>query len=414
MYDLTQTSTGLQSYQEALQVGRLIQHWLKHEQVIDRNAQGSFLRRPVPSDFFILMRSKTHIRQIERAFLDLQLPCQSPRKGGLLKTLEAADIQALLNFLLMPSNQLALAHVLRSPIFQCTEVDLEYLARDQTGKTWWQKLQDAPSKCLQNAAKLLQDWLALAGRLPVHDLLDRIYAQGRVMEVYAATAPPLMRAKVLANLEAFLHLALDIHGGRYPSLSRMIDELARLNQGDDEESPDEGESNALELEGVEEEGLEGGEEEMDTEMDVDMETEVPAEPEVPAEMAEEMDMGDGEEFVDYLFSDVDENEEMNEEDDYMSKVEEMIEGMFTESKVDSVLKKYFKTSDNEKMITESKKQKLSKKLESVCESKSQLMVSKKLVNKYPNAKLVGKTVNKNLVFESNNRKIRVTKDGQIL
>jgi hypothetical protein len=66
------------------------------------------------------------------------------------------------------------------------------------------------------------------------------------------------------------------------------------------------------------------------------------------------------------------------------------------------------------MITESKKQKLSKKLESVCESKSQLMVSKKLVNKYPNAKLVGKTVNKNLVFESNNRKIRVTKDGQIL
>ncbi len=253
MYDLTQTSTGLQSYQEALQVGRLIQHWLKHEQVIDRNAQGSFLRRPVPSDFLILMRSKTHIRQIERAFLDLQLPCQSPRKGGLLKTLEAADIQALLNFLLMPSNQLALAHVLRSPIFQCTELDLEYLARDQTGQTWWQKLQDAPSKCLQNAAKLLQDWLALAGRLPVHDLLDRIYAQGRVMEVYAATAPPLMRAKVLANLEAFLHLALDIHGGRYPSLSRMIDELARLNQGDDEESPDEGESNALELEGVEDE-----------------------------------------------------------------------------------------------------------------------------------------------------------------
>jgi hypothetical protein len=28
--------------------------------------------------------------------------------------------------------------------------------------------------------------------------------------------------------------------------------------------------------------------------------------------------------------------------------------------------------------------------------------------------LVGKTVNKNLVFESNNKQIKVTKDGQIL
>jgi hypothetical protein len=188
--------------------------------------------------------------------------------------------------------------------------------------------------------------------------------------------------------------------------------LSALNLNDLEE--EDMESIVNKLEGVEEDGLEGGgEEEMDTEMDVDMETEVPADDEVPAEMAEGME--DGEEFVDYLFSDVEEGTEMEvEEGDYMSKVEEMIEGMFTESKVDSVLKKYFKTSNNEKMITESKKQKLSKKLESVCESKSQLMVSKKLVNKYPNAKLVGKTVNKNLVFESNNQKIRVTKDGQIL
>ena len=42
------------------------------------------------------------------------------------------------------------------------------------------------------------------------------------------------------------------------------------------------------------------------------------------------------------------------------------------------------------------------------------MMSKKLLNKYPNAKLVGKTVNKNLVFESNNKQIKITKDGQIL
>jgi hypothetical protein len=188
--------------------------------------------------------------------------------------------------------------------------------------------------------------------------------------------------------------------------------LSALNLNDLEE--DDIESIINKLEGVEEEGLEGGEEEMDVDMEVDSEEPVEPTMEPEGEMAEEMDMGNSEEFVDYLFSDVDGSEEMSEEDGYMSKMEEMIEGMFTESKVDNVLKKYFKTSENEKVIAESKKSKLSEKLESVCESKSQLMASKKLVNKYPDFKLVGKTVNKNLVFESNNRQIKISKNGQIL
>ena len=168
------------------------------------------------------------------------------------------------------------------------------------------------------------------------------------------------------------------------------------------------------LEGVEEDGLDGGEEEMD----VDMEVETPAEPEgempaeVEGEMAEEMDMEDAESYVDSLF-------DMNEEDetegvDLMGKMEEMIEGMFTESKVDSVLKKYFKTTEGEKMINEEKKSKMINKLKTVSESKSQFVTSQKLISKYPNTKLVGKTVNKNLVFESNNKQIKITKDGQIL
>ena len=168
------------------------------------------------------------------------------------------------------------------------------------------------------------------------------------------------------------------------------------------------------LEGVEEEGLDGGEEEMD----VDMEVETPAEPEgempadVEGEMAEEMDMEDAESYVDSLF-------DMNEEDDaegidLMGKMEEMIEGMFTESKVDSVLKKYFKTTEGEKMINEDKKSKMIERLKTVSESKSQFNLSQKLISKYPNTKLVGKTVNKNLVFESNNKQIKITKDGQIL
>ncbi|MCX8005291.1 MAG: ATP-dependent exonuclease, partial [Burkholderiaceae bacterium] len=71
-------------------------------------------------------------------------------------------------------------------------------------------------------------------------LLDRIYHEGDVRRRYAATTPPAAVAQVQANLDAFLELALAIDAGRYPSLPRFIDELARLRESGEQEAPDEG------------------------------------------------------------------------------------------------------------------------------------------------------------------------------
>jgi ATP-dependent helicase/nuclease subunit A len=80
----------------------------------------------------------------------------------------------------------------------------------------------------------------LADRLPVHDLLDRIYFEGDVKHRYAAAVPDVMRATVLANLQAFLEIALNVDAGRYPSLPGFLRKLAELRRADDNESPDEG------------------------------------------------------------------------------------------------------------------------------------------------------------------------------
>jgi ATP-dependent helicase/nuclease subunit A len=45
---------------------------------------------------------------------------------------------------------------------------------------------------------------------------------------------------VRANLEAFIALALQLDSGRFPSLPRFVDELARLMRADEQEAPDEG------------------------------------------------------------------------------------------------------------------------------------------------------------------------------
>jgi ATP-dependent helicase/nuclease subunit A len=91
----------------------------------------------------------------------------------------------------------------------------------------------------------------------VHDLLDQIYAEHDVRMRYAIASDDLLRPQVLANMDAFLELALNHDGGRYPSLGRFIAEIKAMRQGDDDETPDEGEMD-LESEAVESIELDDG------------------------------------------------------------------------------------------------------------------------------------------------------------
>jgi len=60
-----------------------------------------------------------------------------------------------------------------------------------------------------------------------------------VLARYAAVLPSEMRAKVTANLHAFMEIALSVDAGRYPSLPRFLQELRELRDGRDD-APDEG------------------------------------------------------------------------------------------------------------------------------------------------------------------------------
>jgi ATP-dependent helicase/nuclease subunit A len=245
----------------AAHIARIASNWIVNEDGKERRARYG--------DTMVLVRSRTHLATYEEALRARHIPFLSSRRGGLLDTLEAEDVQALLMFLITPFADLALAQVLRTPIFACSDADLMCLAQqlpfDETtshstkpasgqvagypagggieggGASWWQRLQHlaTPSLTLQHAAELLQRWLALADKLPVHDLLDRIYFEGDVLARYSAMLPIEMRAKVTANLHAFMEIALSVDSGRYPSLPRFLQELRELRDSRDD-APDEG------------------------------------------------------------------------------------------------------------------------------------------------------------------------------
>jgi len=101
------------------------------------------------------------------------------------------------------------------------------------------------------------------------------------------------------------------------------------------------------------------------------------------------------------------------EDDDVSKIGDMFETLFSESKVDKVLEKYFTPSKTEKQLLETKKINV-KNIKTLSESISQEVASLKFIKKSPEAKLIGKTNKNNLIFESNGGQVKISPKGIIL
>ena len=228
----------LRRAQEADVVANGIKTIVESWQVLDDEK----LRPADYRDVMILTRGRKQLRSYELALRAAAVPYASARHGGLLDSLEAQDLLALLQFLLRPSDDLSLVHLLRAPYFACSDNDLILLAQ-HVGASWWQRLNaldSTASPVLTRARACLERWLQLAPHLPVHDLLDRIYFEAELEQRYARAVPAAMMAAVQANLLAFMELSLKLDSGRYPSLGRFLTDLKALQNAPDVEAPDEG------------------------------------------------------------------------------------------------------------------------------------------------------------------------------
>jgi ATP-dependent helicase/nuclease subunit A len=200
-------------------------------------ADGERLRPLTGDDIMILLRDRTHARFYEEALRRAGIPYTGTGRGAFMQSLEVRDLMHLLRHLAEPYNDLALASALRSPLFAASEDDLLRLAQSPPGP-WRARLErltaeQAPDGALSRARQLLPRWSSYVGRVPVHDLLDRIYCEGNVVARYLAAAVPHLRPRVEANLNRFLELALEVDSGRYPSLSHFLAYLDRQAEQDD-------------------------------------------------------------------------------------------------------------------------------------------------------------------------------------
>ena len=223
---------------EARQIASRIQTLIEDNTAVTKDAVTRALQY---GDIIILLRQRTHVGAYEQALRDAQIPYLSDSKGALLDNLEVHDLECLLNILISPYDNLALAQVLRSPVMGLSSEQLLPLAT-ATGGTWYERLAGLATERQQPFADIhaqLEHWRALAGHIPVHDLLDRIFHEAEVFQRYEAAFPAALKPRVHASLTRFIELALEVDNGRYPSLPRFLDQLNRLRQSDNDQ-PDEG------------------------------------------------------------------------------------------------------------------------------------------------------------------------------
>jgi len=117
--------------------------------------------------------------------------------------------------------------------------------------------------------------------------------------------------------------------------------------------------------------------------------------------------------------------EVGESDGYKTKINAIMDGMFTESKVDKILSKYFVETSEEKKMNESKKvqtyikKKINKvnvmeEIKNLSETIEQELTSEFILRENESAKFIGKTNLKNLIFENEGKQIKVSPKGEIL
>lgn len=158
------------------------------------------------------------------------------------------------------------------------------------------------------------------------------------------------------------------------------------------------------FEDLEGDDIEDGEEDMDLDMDMDLGGEEDMDLELEPETTEMIELYNNEN---------------------MSGVEKTMDEIFSESKVDKVLSKYFVITENEKKQVEEKQTRkylvekaerilIRKEIRRLCETVEQELTANTLIKKSKNIKFLGKTNKNNLIFENKGEQIKISTKGEIL
>ncbi len=153
------------------------------------------------------------------------VPVAGADRMKLMDQLAVQDLVALADVLLMPEDDLALAVVLKSPLFGLDDDALFELAYKREPRSLWSALKDkaASDARFAEAHQRLSAWLSRADLLPPYEFFSELLgAEGQIMRerMLVRLGPEAAEA-----IDEFLDLALAYDREAAPSLQGFIDQL---------------------------------------------------------------------------------------------------------------------------------------------------------------------------------------------
>jgi ATP-dependent helicase/nuclease subunit A len=196
-----------------------------------------------PGDIFVLARRRANLVLVAQALAHRGIAHAAPENTLLVETPEARDLMAVMQSVVTPGQDLALAHALKTPALGASDEVLMALARRvkaAKGTTWWDALMsldalaagldDRDQAGVARAQTLLLAWQQAARTLPPHDLLQQIVDDAGWRQALASCLSPAMLRQALVNLDALLAQSLALHAGRHATPYRWLRELKRLRE----------------------------------------------------------------------------------------------------------------------------------------------------------------------------------------
>jgi ATP-dependent helicase/nuclease subunit A len=209
---------------EAQKIADLVEDMLSAKLPVHDKPSGQ-LRQIQPKDIAILSRTWGPLELYGNAIAARDIPILQAGGGNLLDTREAKDAGALLRFLADPTDNLALAAVLRSPFFAVSDRTLYTLAQSLPDKTgWWKHLHTCTDPDLSRARETLGE-LLMARRT---EAPTRLLQLGDRLTGYTAVIANLPGAdRRLADWQGFGELVRSLESGSFDVLA-VIRRLQRL------------------------------------------------------------------------------------------------------------------------------------------------------------------------------------------
>ena len=204
------------AYRLAERIAATIEHWFtNNEMLVSEN------RRIEPGDILILVRKRQPLAQpLIRALKARNIPVAGTDRIRVMDQIAVQDLMALGDFLLLPEDDLALASVLKSPLFGLDDDDLFELSHKRRGSLWSVLFEvGRKNERFTEAAQLLARWRRQADFLPPFEFYARLLERdGCRKRMLARLGPDSADA-----IDEFLNLAIRYDEDAPPSMQGFLD-----------------------------------------------------------------------------------------------------------------------------------------------------------------------------------------------